>query len=200
MRFYNPWPAQYNDRLRSNYGPRVHPITGERGRMHHGIDVALPSGTPLTAPADGVVVNKGFDKGAGFFLVLEHAGGWRTVFFHLQKTPAGAMRSPVKVGDVVAYSGNTGASTGPHLHFEVRRSATRTDTVDPMQYLAGPYQPPQPEPVAPVIPAGVPVNRPEPVRPPITGPGHGYGASAQSARPGMSNKLRQFFNTRRNLK
>jgi murein DD-endopeptidase MepM/ murein hydrolase activator NlpD len=200
MQLFNPWPETYNNRLRSNYGPRVHPITGERGRMHHGIDVALPTGTPLTAPADGVVVNKGFDKGAGFFLVLEHAGGWRTVYFHLQKAPAGALQSPVKVGDVVAHSGNTGASTGPHLHFEVRRSATRTDTVDPTLYLVGSYRP---EPVTPEPVAPEPVT-PKPVTPkprlPFIGNGHAYGHSARSARPAMSKQLRDFFNTRRHLK
>lgn len=182
MRLSQPWPDGYTINARSPYGWRRHPITGRR-TFHHGVDVALPVGTPLTAPADGVVVKKGNGPSGGVTLILKHEDNRHTVYYHLQKPSHLAKGAQVKRGDLIAYSGNTGASTGPHLHFEVRRSARWGDTVDPMPYLQAEETVewlPEPEPVP------EPVVEPEPVKPRIPTP--------------LSPKLQAFFNFRRNLR
>ena len=170
MRLSQPWPEGYSVNARSGFGWRVHPITGRR-KFHHGVDVALPVGTPLTAPADGVVVKKGNGPSGGVTLILKHEDNRHTVYYHLQKPSHLLKGTRVERGELIAYSGNTGASTGPHLHFEVRRSARWGDTVDPMPYLQA-EETVEPEPVKPEpveipkpLPPGVPINKPEPVRP-----------------------------------
>jgi murein DD-endopeptidase MepM/ murein hydrolase activator NlpD len=135
MRLAKPWPDQYTINARSPYGPRRHPITGKQS-FHHGVDVAMPVGTPLTAPADGVVAHHGSGAGGGYVLILRHLGSWHTVYYHLQKPSHRNLGERVNAGDLVAYSGNTGASTGPHLHFELRQSRNWGDTVDPVAYFA----------------------------------------------------------------
>jgi murein DD-endopeptidase MepM/ murein hydrolase activator NlpD len=112
VRLSQPWPEGYTVNARSPFGWRVHPITGKR-KFHHGVDVALPVGTPLTAPADGVVVKKGNGPSGGVTLILKHEDNRHTVYYHLQKPSHLAKGAQVKRGDLIAYSGNTGASTGP---------------------------------------------------------------------------------------
>jgi murein DD-endopeptidase MepM/ murein hydrolase activator NlpD len=129
-----PWPEPYTINARSPYGPRKHPIT-RRVKFHHGIDVAMPVGTALTAPADGTIAHKGAGASGGFTLLIRHEGNFHTVYYHLQKPSHRNVGERVKTGDVIANSGNTGSSTGPHLHFELRRSRQWGDTVDPAQYL-----------------------------------------------------------------
>jgi murein DD-endopeptidase MepM/ murein hydrolase activator NlpD len=97
MELFEPWPVGYKVNRRSPYGPRVHPITGKR-TFHHGVDVALPVGTPLTAPADGVVVHKNRTASAGFNLIIRHEGTWHTVYYHLQKPSHLAVGDEVKAG------------------------------------------------------------------------------------------------------
>ncbi len=141
MRLYNPWPEPYQINPASPYGPRRHPITGEAGKMHYGIDVACPTGTPLIAGADGTIAHKGSGASGGFTLLIRHRGNFHTVYYHLEKPSHLNLNDSVKAGDVVAYSGNTGASTGPHLHFEVRpRSRNWGETDDPEKYLQGPFR------------------------------------------------------------
>jgi murein DD-endopeptidase MepM/ murein hydrolase activator NlpD len=169
MKLSQPWPEAYTVNAGSPYGPRKrHPITG-KSTFHHGVDVAMPVGTPLTAPADGVVVKKGNGPSGGVTLILKHEDNRHTVYYHLQKPSHLAKGATVKRGDLIAYSGNTGASTGPHLHMEVRRSARWGDTVDPMPYLQAEetVEPVKPAPVEipKFLPPGVPINKPEPVRP-----------------------------------
>lgn len=106
-------------RLSSPYGMRIHPVTGKR-IMHRGQDWAVNVGTPVYSPADGVVeVVRPSTKGSGNFLRVQHSYGFSSSFLHLSKF---AVRTGefVKKGDLIAYSGNTGISTGPHLHYEVR--------------------------------------------------------------------------------
>jgi len=168
VKLSQPWPEGYTVNARSPFGWRVHPITGKR-KFHHGIDVALPVGTPLTAPADGVVVKKGNGPSGGVTLILKHEDNRHTVYYHLQKPSHLLKGTRVERGELIAYSGNTGASTGPHLHMEVRRSARWGDTVDPMPYFQAEEtsEPVKPEPVEipKPLPPGVPINKPEPVRP-----------------------------------
>ena len=134
MKLQKPWPDGYAINAKSPYGNRVHPIT-KRRTFHHGVDVALPVGTQLRAPAYGVVVKKGKSASGGNTLILEHANKIHTVYYHLQKASHLALGAKVAEGDPIALSGNTGASTGPHLHWEVRKSAKWGDTVNPVDFL-----------------------------------------------------------------
>ncbi len=107
----------------SPYGIRKHPITKKKS-FHTGIDLSAETGTPCYAVSDGIVKvskcnNGGTKKGYGYYLVIEH-DGFCTLYAHLsQLGPRVGTR--VKKGQIVAYSGNTGSSTAPHLHFEVRK-------------------------------------------------------------------------------
>ncbi len=106
-------------RISSGYGKRTHPVTG-KVLFHRGQDFAVNIGTPVYAPADGVVeVTRASNQGSGNFLRLQHAYGFSSSYSHLQKF---AVKSGdfVQKGDLIAYSGNTGLSSGPHLHYEVR--------------------------------------------------------------------------------
>lgn len=154
-----PWPAGFTINARSPYGPRVHPITGKR-TFHHGIDVAMPVGTPLKAGADGVVAHKGNGGSGGVTLLLKHANNMHTVYYHLQKPSSLPVGAAVKAGDVVAYSGNTGASTGPHLHYELRKSRNWGDTIDPAPHIVKPVAEPAPVEPADILPEPEPVPRP----------------------------------------
>jgi len=124
------WPAR--GRVSTKFGPRVHPITGAK-QTHNGIDIAMAIGTDLKAPADAVVLSVYTHATGGKSIILQHAGGWRTGYAHLSQ-------QLVKVGDkltagqVFAKSGNTGASTGPHLHLTLTDPAGQK--VDPEQYFA----------------------------------------------------------------
>jgi murein DD-endopeptidase MepM/ murein hydrolase activator NlpD len=138
-----PWPEGYTINARSPYGPRRHPITG-RTKFHHGIDVAMPVGTTLRAAADGTIAHKGAGASGGYTLLIRHAGNWHTVYYHLQQPSHRNIGEQISAGDIVAKSGNTGASTGPHLHFELRRSRTWGDTVDPVPYFRRPERSEQP--------------------------------------------------------
>lgn len=190
MKLVAPWPEGYTVNARSPYGPRVHPITGKT-KFHHGVDVALPVGTELRAPADGTVVHTGNSSSGGFTLIIRHEGDIHTVYYHLQKPSERRRGDKVSTGEVIAYSGNTGASTGPHLHFEVRNSRKWGDTTDPMLYLAEVEpsvsnelisEPNKPEPSKPE-PAPVKIPQRKPV-----------------LRLPMSAKLARFFRIRRALK
>ncbi|MFW2343113.1 M23 family metallopeptidase [Brevundimonas sp.] len=112
-------------RVSSSYGYRRHPISGYR-RMHQGIDFAAGTGTPVLAPADGVVVEARRWGGYGNWLRIRHANGLETGYGHLSRYGSG-IRAGVRVrqGQVVAYVGSTGASTGPHLHYEIWQNGRR---------------------------------------------------------------------------
>jgi len=196
MKLHRPWPEGYTINARSPYGPRRHPIT-RKTTFHHGVDVALPVGTTLVAPADGVVVHKGFGSSGGHTLILKHDNNIHTVYYHLQKPSHLGKGTQVKLGDEVALSGNTGASTGPHLHWEVRRSRKWGDTIDPETVLVTPgviTHDEVPVPVAdltaPPVPTPevLPPVKPKPVRKKVFPP------------TPMSAKLASFFAFRRNLR
>ncbi|MBD1565881.1 peptidoglycan DD-metalloendopeptidase family protein [Vibrio sp. SA48] len=109
----------HNARISSGYGERIHPVTGAV-KVHRGQDFAVNTGTPIYAPADGVVeVTRASNKGSGNFLRLQHSYGFTSSYSHLQKF---AVKGGdfVQKGDLIAYSGNTGLSSGPHLHYEIR--------------------------------------------------------------------------------
>jgi murein DD-endopeptidase MepM/ murein hydrolase activator NlpD len=101
------------------------------GRMHEGIDLAVPTGTPVVAAAAGTVIVAGWLGGYGNLVVVDHGGGISTAYGHNTSVTVGVGQQ-VAQGQLVAYSGSTGHSTGPHVHFEVRING---GAVDPMGYL-----------------------------------------------------------------
>jgi murein DD-endopeptidase MepM/ murein hydrolase activator NlpD len=112
-------------------GPVTSPFGWRWGRMHEGIDIAVPSGTPVHASAAGTVIYGGWMDGYGNFVILDHGGGIATAYGH-NTSVAVAVGQSVAQGQVIAYSGSTGHSTGPHVHFEVRVNGA---AVDPLGYL-----------------------------------------------------------------
>ena len=118
----------------SEFGPRKrHPVTGRKNVMHYGIDFAVYTGTPVKAAADGVVTLSGRKGGYGLIVIIDHLNGVETRYAHNSRLKAKEGDS-VKKGDIVAYSGSTGVSTGPHLHYEVRVAGKATN---PRNYMAG---------------------------------------------------------------
>ncbi len=112
-------------RISSSFGVRTHPISGFR-KMHQGTDFAAAMGTPVIAPADGVVVEARRWGGYGNWLRIRHSNGLESGYGHLSRYGAGIRAGQrVSQGQVVAYVGSTGASTGPHLHYELWRGGQR---------------------------------------------------------------------------
>lgn len=107
-------------RISSRFGRRFHPVLGYT-RMHKGIDFAVPTGTPVMAAGGAVVVHAAYTRGFGNLVILQHTNGYQTAYGHLSRFAAGVKKGArVRQGQIVAYSGSTGISTGPHLHYEVR--------------------------------------------------------------------------------
>lgn len=116
--------------ITSYYGPRMSDFSG-RIKMHEGLDVGADPGTPIIAPADGVVTFAGTKPGFGNFVQIDHGYGVETIYAHA-KTVSAQKGQRVKRGDLLATVGNTGNSTGPHLHYEIRVNGT---PVDPLYYI-----------------------------------------------------------------
>jgi len=107
-------------RITSGFGMRFHPILGYT-RMHKGIDFGVPLGTPVMAAGSGTVEESGWKGGYGNFLLINHGNSYETAYGHLSRFAPGIHAgSRVRQGQVVAFSGSTGESTGPHLHYEIR--------------------------------------------------------------------------------
>jgi murein DD-endopeptidase MepM/ murein hydrolase activator NlpD len=106
-------------RISSGFGMRKHPILGY-SKMHKGVDFAAPTGTPIYAAGNGTIVKIGRNGAYGNYIQIKHANGYATAYAHLSKFAKGLKSgSKVRQGDVIAYVGTTGRSTGPHLHYEV---------------------------------------------------------------------------------
>lgn len=116
----NGYPLDYYKRISADFGYRVHPLFFTK-HLHTGIDFATDIGTPIYATADGVVefAQMGHNGGFGNLIKLDHSFGFRTYYAHLNKIVV-KRGGFVKKGQIIAYSGNSGVSTGPHLHYEVR--------------------------------------------------------------------------------
>lgn len=117
-------PLSFQARVSSRFGMRIHPIKRMR-RQHNGVDYAAPTGTPVLSIADGTVTKKGWDRGGGGnTLWIKHAQGLESGYLHLSRFASGlSVGSRVRQGQVVAYVGSTGGSTGPHLDFRVKQNA-----------------------------------------------------------------------------
>lgn len=101
----------------SGFGYRVHPIKNEV-KFHYGTDFAASEGTEIHAFADGTVIAAGYDEGYGYYIVMSHANGFRTLYAHCSKLCVGCQR--VEKGEVIALVGQSGSATGAHLHFELQ--------------------------------------------------------------------------------
>ena len=113
------WNGYY---ITSEFGWRVHPITGEE-RYHAGVDLAYPEGSDCPTFMDGTVVETGYDEGGyGNYIVVQDANGNQTVYGHLSSIGV-SQGQTVSRGDVIGSTGNTGAYTGPHLHLEYKDSS-----------------------------------------------------------------------------
>jgi murein DD-endopeptidase MepM/ murein hydrolase activator NlpD len=125
-----PLGAPVRGTITSRFGGRLDPINGQPA-FHSGVDIRNNSGAKITAPGDGVVVANGYDKGHGNFIAINHGNRFQTRYFHL-------LRDFVKSGDtvtrgqVIGLVGNTGRSTGSHLHYEIRY---RDKLIDPVKFI-----------------------------------------------------------------
>lgn len=122
------WPV--NGVITSEYGYRTHPIFGST-IYHSGMDIGVDYGTPVCAADSGVVVEADWISGYGYTVIIDHGNGLSSLYGHNESLNVSAGQS-VSQGQVIAYAGSTGNSTGPHVHFEVRQNG---DTVDPAAYL-----------------------------------------------------------------
>ena len=106
-------------RLSSNFGMRKHPISGYN-KMHKGVDFAAPKGTPIYAGGNGVIEYAGRNGGYGNYIRIRHNNEYKTAYAHLSGFKKGISKGVrVSQGDIIGYVGNTGNSTGPHLHYEI---------------------------------------------------------------------------------
>lgn len=122
------WPV--NGEITSKFGWRNAPIE-DASEIHQGIDIAVATGTPVVAAADGVVARSGYIGGYGNMVQINHGNGIETIYGHNSQLIV-SVGQTIKKGQVIAYAGSTGISTGPHLHYEVRVNGK---AVDPLRYL-----------------------------------------------------------------
>ena len=121
------WPVE--GRISSAFGWRNISVAGNR--FHGGVDIAASTGTPVRAARGGVVTRAGWVGAYGFVVIVDHGGGWETRYAHLSRIDVQTGQR-VAQGGIVGRVGSTGASTGPHLHFEVRRDG---QALDPLAFL-----------------------------------------------------------------
>jgi len=122
------WPVR--GWVTSHFGNRTSPFSGIL-KFHEGMDIAAQTGTPVLSPADGVVIKAGFGTGYGNMVEISHGYGIKTLFAHNSRLNVKAGQR-IKRGDVISYVGDSGSSTGPHLHYEVRVNGL---PVNPARYM-----------------------------------------------------------------
>lgn len=124
------WPMPAGSRISSYFGPRTSPTAGASSN-HKGIDIPCPSGSSVLAAASGTVIYVGYMGSGGNAVLIDHGGGVVTLYYHLSGFNVSSGQS-VSKGQTIAFSGNTGVSTGPHLHFGVRVNGSYQN---PMNYF-----------------------------------------------------------------
>lgn len=124
------WPAK--GYLTSHFGPRLSPFSGV-AESHKGLDIAAPAGSPVQATADGTVVLAGWAGGYGKIVVIDHGFGYSTRYGHNRQVLV-KRGDRVRRGQIIAYMGSTGNSTGPHCHYEIWHKGR---AVNPRRYLKG---------------------------------------------------------------
>ena len=126
---FRRFPVNGNLQVSSPFNPRrYHPIR-HRTVPHNGVDFRMPVGTPVYSPADGVVTYAGYMRGGGYTVIIKHMGVYSTVYMHLSRMNV-SKGDTVRMGQLIAKSGNTGSSTGSHLHYEIR---VNDRPVDPLK-------------------------------------------------------------------
>jgi len=131
-----PVPNDDLKRISAGYGYRMHPILKYK-KLHEGIDFSAPVGTPVYATGNGVIREARRTGGYGKLILLDHGFGYKTFYAHLSKFNVSEGQK-VKRGDVIGELGNTGLSTGPHLHYEVHKD---NKIVNPINYFYGDLSP-----------------------------------------------------------
>ena len=126
------WPVPGRTRISSPYGYRIHPIFKTK-KLHTGIDIPAPTGTNIIAASEGTVIYSSTLGGYGKTVMIDHGGGIVTLYAHNSSIIV-SNGTKVAKGDVIAKAGSTGYSTGPHLHFEVRKNGSY---VDPLPWVKG---------------------------------------------------------------
>lgn len=120
------WPlSAANNVITCKYGYRTHPVTGKY-KLHTGIDLRATTGTKVYAANGGTVTTSGYSSAWGNYIIINHGGGYTTLYAHLSRRNV-SKGATVKQGDVIGLSGNTGYSTGPHLHFEINKNGSSYD-------------------------------------------------------------------------
>ncbi len=166
------WPVSGS--ITQNFGENAIDYSQWGYPGHNGVDFGIPNGTPVQAAAAGTVEKVGFENGGyGNYVKIDHGGGISTYYAHLQGA-AVAAGNKVQAGQVIAWSNNTGASTGPHLHFGLRiigQNPAYKGYVDPLPYLTGVTPGPGPGPTPGPGPGPTPGPGPGPTPGPGPGPG-----------------------------
>ena len=116
QQFYSPLDLSWHSLVSSPYGYRIHPISGTE-QLHRGVDIAVPTGTAVYAAMDGTVTTAAYGSSYGNYVVIEDSGGYCTKYAHMDSLGVSAGQT-VRHGDEIGRSGNTGNSTGSHLHIE----------------------------------------------------------------------------------
>ena len=124
------WPVPGYTKITSNYGMRVHPITGQY-KLHTGVDIGAPVGANFVAVNDGIVTRAGYNTAYGNMVIIDHGGGISTLYAHGSEILV-TVGQTVKRNEAILKVGSTGYSTGPHAHFEVRINGVVTN---PIEYI-----------------------------------------------------------------
>ncbi|HEX8834481.1 MAG TPA: M23 family metallopeptidase, partial [Abditibacteriaceae bacterium] len=127
---HDGWGAPVSGRMSSRYGMRFHPVLRRR-KLHTGADLAAGMGTPFRAARSGRVLYSGWKKAYGNTIIIDHGDGTTSLYGHASKLGVRAGQ-PIRGGEYIGNVGSTGYSTGPHLHFEVRKNGR---PVDPSSYI-----------------------------------------------------------------
>ena len=130
--YFVPLGLPHEGNISSEYGFRKNPFGGYKGEFHPGIDVKGEMGDNVYATADGIVLRNDWYSGYGNAVVLDHGFGLTTLYGHLTRVNV-VPGQRVKAGDIIGFLGSTGRSTGPHVHYEIRKNG---DDIDPNPFVS----------------------------------------------------------------